>query len=190
MWNVNCARATAFIFDTRTGVLEKVSKFWDRKCLDLRGTRNPNLRIHAEFSNLLSYQGQTFAVPCYLTSSFIVNDLLYVVNGVFPLHNYTDDNTLAFWYEHFEDKACRRLQYSSWLVWRKSHAGNNFPNFSLFSDIRVLFQTVLLYISEHMLKTISCVKLLGVEFDAAYHLMTTFHQFASVFPIKSMACVV
>ena len=36
----------------------------ERKCLDLRGTRTPNLRIHAECSNHLSYQGQTFAVPC------------------------------------------------------------------------------------------------------------------------------
>ena len=38
---------------------------WDRKCLDLRGTRTPNLWIHAECSNHLSYQGQTFAVPCF-----------------------------------------------------------------------------------------------------------------------------
>ena len=30
----------------------------------VRGTRTPNLRIHAECSNLLSCQGQTFAVPC------------------------------------------------------------------------------------------------------------------------------
>ena len=28
IWNVNCARATAFIFDTRTGVLGKVSKIY------------------------------------------------------------------------------------------------------------------------------------------------------------------
>ena len=67
IWNVNCARATTFIFDTQTGVLVKVSKFWDRKCLNLKGTRTPNLRIHAECSNLLSYQGQTFAVPCFIT---------------------------------------------------------------------------------------------------------------------------
>ena len=26
IWNVNCARVTAFIFDTRTGVLVKVSE--------------------------------------------------------------------------------------------------------------------------------------------------------------------
>ena len=29
IWNVNCARATAFIFDTRTGVLVKVSKLFE-----------------------------------------------------------------------------------------------------------------------------------------------------------------
>ena len=32
--------------------------FWDRKFLDLRRTRIPNLRIHAECSNHLSYQGR------------------------------------------------------------------------------------------------------------------------------------
>ena len=45
--------------------LWKCQSFWDRKCLDLRGIRTPNLRIHAECSNHLSYQGQTFAVPCF-----------------------------------------------------------------------------------------------------------------------------
>ena len=65
IWNANCARATAFIFNTRTGVLVKVSKFLRQTCLDLRGTRTPNFRIHAEWSNLLSSQGQTFAVPCF-----------------------------------------------------------------------------------------------------------------------------
>ena len=44
--------------------LWKCQSFWDRKCLHLRGTRTPNIRIHAECSKLLSYQGQTFAVPC------------------------------------------------------------------------------------------------------------------------------
>ena len=44
--------------------LWKSQSFWDRKCLDLRGTWTPNLRIHAECSNLLSYQGQTFAALC------------------------------------------------------------------------------------------------------------------------------
>ena len=37
IWNVNCARATAFIFDKRRWSCESV-KVWDRKCLDLRGT--------------------------------------------------------------------------------------------------------------------------------------------------------
>ena len=65
IWNVNCARATAFHFDTWMGVVVKVWNFLDRKCLDLRGIRTPNLRIHAEYFNLLSYQGQAFAVACF-----------------------------------------------------------------------------------------------------------------------------
>ena len=43
----------------------KCQSFWDRKCLDLKGNQTLNLRIHAECSNHLSYQGQTFAVPCF-----------------------------------------------------------------------------------------------------------------------------
>ena len=44
--------------------LWKRQSLWDRKCLDLRGSQTPNLRIHAECSNHLSYRGQIFAVPC------------------------------------------------------------------------------------------------------------------------------
>ena len=47
--------------------LWKCQSFWDRKCHDLRKTRTLNLRIHAECSNHLSHQGQTFAVPCCWT---------------------------------------------------------------------------------------------------------------------------
>ena len=72
IWNVNCAWATAFVFDTRTDVLLKVSSFWDRKCLDMRGTRTPNVRIHAECSKRLSYQGQTFAVPCLWILALVI----------------------------------------------------------------------------------------------------------------------
>ena len=52
IWNVNCAQATAFIFDTWTGVLVKVSKFLRQKMSRPKGTRTPNLRIHAECSFL------------------------------------------------------------------------------------------------------------------------------------------
>ena len=51
IWNVNCARATAFIFDS---LLWKCRSFGDGKCVELRGTRTPNLRIHSECSNHLN----------------------------------------------------------------------------------------------------------------------------------------
>ena len=41
IWYVNCARATAFIFDTRTGVLVKVSKFLRQKMSRPEGDSNP-----------------------------------------------------------------------------------------------------------------------------------------------------
>ena len=51
----------------KVGFLWKCQSFWDRKCLDLRWTRSPNLRIHVECSNHLSYQAQAFAVPyCWI----------------------------------------------------------------------------------------------------------------------------
>ena len=52
--------------------LWKYQSFWDRKYLAPRGTRAPNLQIHAEIFNLLSYQGQTFAVPCFWTLALVV----------------------------------------------------------------------------------------------------------------------
>ena len=44
--------------------LWKCQSFWDRKCLDLRGTRASNLRIHAECSSHWRNKGQTLATPC------------------------------------------------------------------------------------------------------------------------------
>ena len=65
IWIVNCARAQ-HSFSTHGRVfLWKCQSFWDRKRLDLRGIRTPNLGIRAKCSNLLSHQGQTFAVPCF-----------------------------------------------------------------------------------------------------------------------------
>ena len=52
MWNVNCAGAIAFIFDTPTSVLVKVSKFWDRKCLELGGHEPPTFGF---MPNALTY---------------------------------------------------------------------------------------------------------------------------------------
>ena len=46
-WNLNCLRVTAFIFDSRTDALEKVSTFFSEKNgLDPDGNWTPNLRIH------------------------------------------------------------------------------------------------------------------------------------------------
>ena len=69
IWNVNCAQATAFIFNTRTGVLVKVSKFLRQKMYRPGVDANPNLRIHDEYSDLLSYQGQKGGFSKNMTSS-------------------------------------------------------------------------------------------------------------------------
>ena len=56
-WYVNCARTTAFIFDTQAYVLVKVLKFLSQKMSLPEKDSNPNLRIHAECSNHFSYEG-------------------------------------------------------------------------------------------------------------------------------------
>ena len=42
MWNANCVRATAFIFNTRTDVLVKVLKFFRQKLSRPEGDTNPD----------------------------------------------------------------------------------------------------------------------------------------------------
>ena len=75
-------------FDERM-FLWKCWSFWDRKCLDLRGTRTPSLRIHAECSNHLSYQGQTFIIPCFWMLALVVISLNKVNIGNVNWTNYT-----------------------------------------------------------------------------------------------------
>ena len=66
IWNANCPRATAFI-SARKDVLVKV---FETEHVSTWGGLDPPpppppLRIHAECSNNLSYQGQTFAGTCF-----------------------------------------------------------------------------------------------------------------------------
>ena len=49
IWNVNCARTTAFIYDTRTGVLVKVSKFLRQKM------SRPERNSKPQSSDILSF---------------------------------------------------------------------------------------------------------------------------------------
>ena len=67
-------------FSTRERMfLWKCQGFWDRKCVNLRGTRTPNLRIHVECSNHLTYQGQTFAVTCLWILGLAVNCCAFII---------------------------------------------------------------------------------------------------------------
>ena len=65
IWKVNCGWITAFIFDTRTDVLVKVSKFLRQKMSRPEGHSNTQPSDSCRRSNYLRYQGQTFAVPCF-----------------------------------------------------------------------------------------------------------------------------
>ena len=72
---------------------ESVKRFWDRKCVNLRGTWTPNLRIHAKCANHLSCQGQTFDS---LTETWIIwNHLECNIHSYLNLKNKT--SYLLYW---------------------------------------------------------------------------------------------
>ena len=54
IWNVNCVRATAFIIDTRTDVLAKVSTFFRQNMSRPEGDSNSQISDSWERSNYLS----------------------------------------------------------------------------------------------------------------------------------------
>ena len=70
--NVNFVRGTAFVLDTWKGVLLKASMFLRQKMSRPKWDSNPNLRMHVDCSNHLRYQGQTFAVPYFLTLALAI----------------------------------------------------------------------------------------------------------------------
>ena len=78
--------------------LQKRQSFWDRKCLDLRGARTPNLRILAKCFIHLSCQGQTFAILCFWLLALAVEIFYSKVNTLRPRQNdrYFPDDIL-FW---------------------------------------------------------------------------------------------
>ena len=115
IWNVNCARATAFIFGIRTGVLVKVSKLLIQKMSRSEGIRTPNFRIHVECSNQLSYHGHTFAVPCfYLISGsgvFEVNLTFEILNVRGQQHSCSTHERVFLWKcQNFWDRKCLDLR--------------------------------------------------------------------------------
>ena len=87
MWNVKLTvRRQQHSFSTYERVFwGKCQIFWGRKCPDLRGTRTPNIRIHAECSNLLNYHGQTFAVPCGWILALLRQKMPYLPISLFRI---------------------------------------------------------------------------------------------------------
>ena len=73
-----CASNSIHFRHTNGCSWESVKSFWDKPCVDPRGTRTPSPRIHAGCSNLLSYQGQTIAVPLLLNTSSGGKDIFEV----------------------------------------------------------------------------------------------------------------
>ena len=106
--NVNCARETTFIFDRQTVVLVKVSEFLRQNMSRPEGTRTPNLRIHAECCNLLSYQGK-------LTFEMIT------VRG--QQHSFSTHERLFLW-------KCQRF----WDRKRLDLRGNRTPNLRIHAE--------------------------------------------------------
>ena len=107
--------------------LWKCQSFWDRKCLYLRGTRAPNLRIHAKCSNILSFQGQTFAVPCFehwlwWYRYFWSKVNIWYVNCARQQHSFSTHERVFLWKcQGFWDRKCLDLK-GSWTSNHPIHA--------------------------------------------------------------------
>ena len=88
-WHLKWRRCTGNrIFDSWTDVLVKVSIFFQTEnVIGPRGTQTPNLRIHAECSNRLSYRGQTYSYLFWNAGSggidiFVCKVDMWYVNSV------------------------------------------------------------------------------------------------------------
>ena len=77
LWNINCARTTAFIVDSRTEVREKVSKYLRLIMSRPREDLNPQSSDSCWLLYHLSYRGQTFAFPCFEILTLMVSILLF-----------------------------------------------------------------------------------------------------------------
>ena len=87
--------------------------FWDRECLFLRGTRNPNLRIQTECSNYLSYQGPTITSALCLNTGSGSVDILQV-KWTFEMlavcrqqHSFSTHERMFLWSVNY-------IYYTSW----------------------------------------------------------------------------
>ena len=100
--------------------------------------------------------------------NIFINDLIYVVNDVCPLYNYADDNTLAFFHSDMDILRTKLEEGSNIaLDWfDENHMKANISKFqSIILRPKGSISNVLFCISEHILKPIPCVKLLGVKID-------------------------
>ena len=97
--------------------LWKCQSFWNRKRLDLRGTRTPNLRIHAECSNLLGYQGQTYAVPCFEHWLWRYRMILFdLITKLLYFLLVFDDETIFKWVIWHLDKVYVWLVHDGYMI--------------------------------------------------------------------------
>ena len=125
--------------------------------------------------------------------NIFINNLIYAVNDVCPLYNYADDNTLTLFHSDMEILRTK-LEEGSNIALDWFDENNMQTNISKFQTTilrpKGSISNVTFCISESILTPASCVKLFGVKLIIACLLMTISRHFASVFPIKSMACVV
>ena len=113
IWNVNCARATAFIFDTRTGVLMKVSKFLSQKISRPEGDSNPPTFFF--MSNALTIWA--------IRAKHLLSKVFYTDSGgidiFWSIVNIWNVNTLRPWQNarHFADDIfkCIFLNENIWI---------------------------------------------------------------------------
>ena len=98
--------------------------------------------------------------------NIFINDFIYVINYVCPLYNYADDNTLEFFHSDMDILRAKLEEGSNIaLDWfDENHMKANISKFQfIILRPRGSISDVSFCISEHIVKPIPCVKLLGVK---------------------------
>ena len=129
------------------------------------------MKVHVgrrEFSKMVPLAHRKLTHCHLMLFNIFINDLIYVVNDVCPLYNYADDNTLAFFHSDMDILRTKLEEGSSIaLDWfDENHMKANISKFqSIILRPKGSISDVSFCISEHILKPIPCVKLLGVKID-------------------------
>ena len=97
IWNVNSARATAFIFDTRTGVLVKVSMFLRQKMSRPEGYSNSEPSDSCQMLLLFQLSGPDICCPMFFNTGSEVKITFETLTVRGQQHSFSTHERVFLW---------------------------------------------------------------------------------------------